>query len=145
MANLYTLKNDWYAPDGSYYPASRVQPYDIPDHLVKYLPKNSAEVYDPAKAPKGIIPPMMNLDTKGAGRVTTQEIFAKQEAAAPKPVVKEAEEVILPPGAAVEQANAEQGAEAIQAGQAQETVPVVTPKVVEAPAVVKPGSKNRRA
>lgn len=115
----YTLQNDWYAPDGTYFPASRVDGVEIPAHLVKHLPKNSAKLYDPASAAqvRGIIPPMMNLDTRGVGRVTTQDVFAAQQEA---PVSRETVapvQPVLTADAAVAIAAASQSAEAVQAAQ----------------------------
>ena len=87
------LQNAWYSPRGTYYPASRVEPVEIPDDLVKFIP-SSAQVYD---AGKKVVPasavPMMNVPVRGLRLVTEAD---RED---PKPQVVDPNAVSLPPEA----------------------------------------------
>jgi hypothetical protein len=102
MAKFY-LKNDWFAPDGSFWTAARVVPVEIPDHLVPYLPK-SAEA-DDGKDRFGGKPvvPMMNIPVRGFRTVTSADtVAAKAEAVAA--AAKPARVAVVPPEVVVAEA-----------------------------------------
>jgi len=107
---LYFLENDWFAPDGRWYKAARVQPVEIPDELAKSLPK-SAKRYDGTPREQRATPvPMMNIPVRGFRTVTNDDLLAKQ-AAEPAPEPEKPAEIVVAEAEAAAVGDAERKAE----------------------------------